>query len=295
MTMIQEAHDAAQAGHAASEQINIGEIILHHTSDAYSFGFEPFWHVTWEKWPDVHLGGLTLNFTPTKHVIFMAIAAALVLLTMWVAKRGLEKQRAGERAPKGFSGFIEYVVLWLRDDVAIANIGHNGARFAPLVVGLFFFICYMNLLGLLPWGATATGNLAVTATLAIVVFLIVEISGFMTLGFKGYLRTIAPPVPGVSGVGALVLGAVLVPIEILGKLVKPFALAVRLFGNMTAGHFVILSMTGIILYFGSWLIGGVTAVVIASLLLLETLVAALQAYVFALLTATFIGLMQHEH
>ena len=278
------------------QAINIGEIILHHTSDEYSIGMDPLWRVSWEKWPDLHLGGLTVNITPTKHVIFMALAAVLVLVAMAVAKRGLQRQRAHERAPKGFAGFIEFLVLWARDEIAIASIGtHDGPRFAPFVVGVFFFILCMNLLGLLPWGATATGNLAVTGTMAIVVFLTVEISGFVKLGPGGYLRTIFPKVPGVSGVGGAVLTVFMAPIEILGKLVKPFALAVRLFGNMTAGHFVILSLVGIILFFGNWLIGGVTAVLIAAIMLLELLVGALQAYVFALLTATFIGLMQHEH
>jgi F-type H+-transporting ATPase subunit a len=276
------------------EQINIGEIIFHHTSDASELE-TPFGVIHLPQWPDVHLGGFTVNFSPTKHVVFMILAAALVLLTMWVTKRGLERQRAHERAPHGFAGFIEQIVLWLRDDVVLPNTGSEGAKFAPFVVGLFFFILYMNLLGLVPWGATATGNLAVTATLAILVFLVVEIGGMIKLGFRGYMGTIFMHVPGMSGPGALAISVAMAPIEILGKLVKPFALAVRLFGNMTAGHFVVLSLTGIILFFGNWVIGGVTAVVIAAILLLETLVAALQAYVFALLAATFIGLMQHEH
>jgi len=276
-------------------EVDIGEIILHHTSDEYSIGMEPFWHVSWDKWPDTHLGPITVNLTPTKHVIFMVMAAILVLVTMAVTARGLKKQRAHERAPTGFSGFIEYVVLWLRDELAIDKIGHDGPKYAPLIVGLFFFILYMNLFGLLPWGSTATGNLAVTSTLAILVFFIVEISGFIKQGPKGYLRTIFPHVPGVEGAAGVALAIGMAPIEILGKLVKPFALAVRLFGNMTAGHFVILSLAGIILFFGSWIIGGAAAVLIATIMLLEALVAAIQAYVFALLTATFIGMMQHEH
>lgn len=280
---------------AHSEGINIGEIVLHHTSDAYALDFEPFGTIEWHKWPDVHLGGMTLNFTPTKHVVFMILAATLVLLVMWITKRGLIKQRAHQKAPTGFSGFVEQIVLWVRDDIAIANIGENGAKFAPFIVALFFFVLFMNLLGLLPWGAAATGNLAVTGALAILVFVTVEIGGFLKLGPKGYLGTIFPHVEGVSGIGGAVLTVAMAPIEILSKLVKPFALAVRLFGNMTAGHFVVLSLAGIILFFGSWLIGIPTAIVIALIYLLETLVAGLQAYVFALLAATFIGLMQVEH
>ncbi len=276
------------------EQINIGEIIFHHTSDASELE-TPFGVIHLPHWPDVQIGGLVVNFSPTKHVVFMILAAVLVLLTMAVAKRGLIRQRAHEQAPTGFPGFIEQIVLWLRNDVVIANIGPDGAKYAPFIVGLFFFILYMNLLGLLPWGATATGNLAVTATLAILVFLVVEIGGMIKLGLKGYLGTIFMHVPGMSGPGAVAISLAMAPIEILGKLVKPFALAVRLFGNMTAGHFVVLALLGIILFFGNWIIGGVAAPVIAAIMLLETLVAALQAYVFALLASTFIGLMQHEH
>jgi len=277
------------------QAINIGEIILHHTSDEYSIGMEPLWKVSWEKWPDVHLFGLTFNLTPTKHLIFMALAATLVLLVMWITKRSLIRQRAHLKAPTGFAGFMEFMVLWVRDEVALAGLGPAGARYAPFVVAVFFFILTMNLLGLLPWGATATGNLAVTAAMAILVFLVVEISGFIKLGPKGYLGTIFPRLPGMGPVGTAVMAVAMAPIELMSKLTKPIALAIRLFGNMVAGHFVVLSLVGIVLFFGSWLIGVPSALVVAALMLLETLVAALQAYVFALLTATFIGMMQHEH
>lgn len=279
----------------AGQEIDIGEIILHHTSDAYAIDFEPFGTISWHKWPDLHLGGLTLNLTPTKHVVFMILAAALVLVVMAITKRGLIKQRAHQKAPTGFAGFIEQTVLWVRDDIAIANIGPSGAKFAPFIVALFFFVLMMNLLGLVPWGATATGNLAVTAALAIMVFLVVEVGGLIKLGPKGYLGTIFPHIDGVGGVGGAVLTVAMAPIELLSKLVKPFALAVRLFGNMTAGHFVVLALSGIILFFGSYAIGIPAAIVIALIFLLEILVAALQAYVFALLASTFIGLMQVEH
>lgn len=281
-------------------QIDIGEMVLHHTADAYSIDFYPLGSVSWHRWPDVHIGSMAINLTPTKHVAFMALAATLVFLTMWFAGRSLKKQRAGERAPKGFAAAIEGLVLFVRDEIAVANIGHDGAKFAPLILTLFFFVLYSNLLGLVPWGASPTGNLAVTAALAIVVFLTVEIAGFRKLGAKGYMRTIFPVVPGFSGTGALVLSVAMAPIEVLGKFVKPFALAVRLFGNITAGHFVILSLFGIVFLFGhlgvwSYGIAGVTVALVTSIMLLDLFVAILQAYVFALLAAVFIGLMQHEH
>jgi F-type H+-transporting ATPase subunit a len=279
---------------------NIGEMVMHHTADAYSFGIEPFFVFHWERWPDLHLGPLTVNLTPTKHVVFLGIAALLVFLTMWVAGRGLERQRARERAPKGFANAIEAMVVFVRNDMAIANIGHDGAKFAPFIMALFFFILYCNLLGLIPHGSTPTGNLAVTGALALLTLLVVEIGGMRKLGPTGYLRTIFPSVPGMSGAGAVALSVAMAPIEIIGKLVKPFALAVRLFGNMTAGHFVILSLFGVIFLFGhlhywNWGIGGLTALLVVGIMLLEIFVAFLQAYVFALLSSVFIGLMQHEH
>jgi len=279
---------------------DIGEVVMHHTADAYAIGIEPFFTLEWHRWPDIHLGPLTLNLTPTKHVVFLFVAAALVFVTMWYAGRQLERQRAGERAPRGFANAIEALVLFVRNDIAIANIGHHGAKFAPYIMALFFFILYANLLGLLPHGSTPTGNLAVTGALAITAFLTIEISGLVTLGPRGYLRTIFPAAPGLSGVGALAMSIAMGPIEILGKFVKPFALAVRLFGNMTAGHFVILSLFGLIFLFGHlevwrWAIGFVTAGLVLGIMLLELFVAFLQAYVFALLTSVFIGLMQHEH
>jgi F-type H+-transporting ATPase subunit a len=289
------------------ESPNIGDVVLHHTADAYSFGIETglsqfeFLNFHWGKFlPDIRLGPLTLNLTPTKHVVFLFIAAGLVFVTMWWTGRRLEGQRAGERAPSGLANAMEAIVLFVRNDIAIANIGHDGAKFAPYIMTLFFFILYANLLGLLPHGATATGNIAVTGALAITAFLVIEISGLVKLGPMGYLRTIFPRVPGMSGAGGAAISLAMAPIEVVGKFVKPFALAVRLFGNMTAGHFVILSLLGLIFLFGhvegwNWGIGIVTAALVLGIMLLEIFVAFLQAYVFALLTAVFIGLMQHEH
>jgi len=279
---------------------NIGEVILHHTADAWTIDFYPFGTIHLPRWPDIHIGSLVVNLSPTKHVYFLVLAAVLVFLTMYVAGRIMKKQRAHEATPRGFAGAVEAMVLFVRNDIAIANIGHDGAKFAPLIMTLFFFILYSNLLGLFPWGASPTGNLAVTAALAILVFVTVEVSGMIKLGPKGYLRTIFPQIPGIGGVGGAVMSVAMAPIEIISKLVKPFALAVRLFGNMTAGHFVILSLFGIIFLFGhlegwNWIIGLITAMLVLAIMMLELFVAFLQAYVFALLSAVFIGLMQHEH
>jgi F-type H+-transporting ATPase subunit a len=283
-----------------SEQLDIGEMVLHHTADAWTIDLAPFATIHLPRWPDVHLGPLTVNLSPTKHVVFMILAALLVFLTMWIGARSIDRRRREGKAPKGFGNAVEAMVLYVRNEIAIANIGHDGAKFAPFILTLFFFVLYANLLGLLPWGASATGNLAVTAALAIMVFLTVEIAGMLKLGPKGYMHTLFPQLPGLGGVGGAVMSVAMFPIEVLGKLVKPFALAVRLFGNMTAGHFVILSLFGIIFLFGQlyvWNvgIGIVTATLVTGIMMLEIIVALLQAYVFALLSAVFIGLMQHEH
>ncbi len=283
------------------EEVDIGEILMHHTADAYGLDFTPLFHWEWGKvLPDLHVAGITLNLTPTKHVIFMVLAAVLVFLTMWTAGRRLEQQRAAERAPKGFANAVEAMALWIRSDVAIANIGHDGAKFAPYIMSLFFFLLFCNLLGLLPWGATPTGNIAVTGGMAILSLFMIEMSGLVKLGLRGYLKTIFPPVEGVGRVGGVVLSVAMAPIEILGKLVKPFALCVRLFGNMTAGHFVILALFGMIFLFGHiqmWnlAIGVGSALIVLAVMLLEIIVAFVQAYVFTLITAVLIGVILHAH
>ncbi|HJS46996.1 MAG TPA: F0F1 ATP synthase subunit A [Gemmatimonadales bacterium] len=287
--------------HAAGGPPDIGAMVLHHTADAWQVDLYPVGTIQLPRWADIHLGPLTLNLSPTKHVVYLILAAGLVFLSMWLAGRALTRQRAGERAPKGFAAAMEGFVLFVRNDIAIANIGREtGARYAPFVMTLFFLVLYCNLLGLVPWGATPTGNLAVTGALAILTFLAIEVGGFIQLGPKGYFHTIFPKVEGLGGAGAVAMSIGMAPIEVLSKLVKPFALAVRLFGNMTAGHFAILAMFGIIFLFGNlqgwnYAIGVATAAVVVGLMMLEIIVAFLQAYVFALLSAVFIGLMQHEH
>jgi F-type H+-transporting ATPase subunit a len=236
-----------------------------------------------------------IDVSPTKHVVYMAVAALLVFLSIWWGGRQVVRRHREGKAPRGFGGTVEALVLFIRNDVAIANIGHGGERFAPLILTLFFFILYCNLLGLLPWGATPTGNVAVTGGLALMAFLTIEGSGMAALGPKGYLKTIVMVPPGMTGIGALIMAMIMTPVELIGKIVKPFALCLRLFANMTAGHFVILALLGLIFVFGNWLVAGGTVLFVLFMLVLELLVAFLQAYIFALLTSVFIGLMQHEH
>ena len=280
---------------------DIGGMIFAHTADARGLELPFVGHVALPQWAPVHVGGMAIDLSPTKHVVFLLVAAFLVWLTMWLTGRALERQRAqGSGAPRGVASMIEAMVLFVRNDVAIANIGHRGAKFAPYVLTLFWLILYCNLLGLIPFGATATGNLAVTGALALTALVTIEVSGMVALGPKGYLKTIAFVPPGTTGVTAVLLTLIMIPVELIGKIVKPFALMLRLFANMTAGHFVILSLMGMIFIFGHlsyarWAIAGGSVAFMLFMYALELFVAFLQAYIFALLVSVFIGLMQHEH
>jgi F-type H+-transporting ATPase subunit a len=280
---------------------DIGGMIFEHTADAHALELPFVGHVALPQWAPVHVGRMVIDLSPTKHVVFLLTAAFLVWLTMWLTGRALERQRAqGSGAPRGLASMVEAMVLFVRNDVAIANIGHRGALFAPYILTLFWLILYCNVLGLLPFGATATGNLAVTGALAFTAMLTIEISGMVALGPKGYAKTIVFVPPGTTGVTAVLLTLIMIPVELIGKVVKPFALMLRLFANMTAGHFVILSLMGMIFIFGRlsyarWVIAGGSVAFMLFMFALELLVAFLQAYIFALLTSVFIGLMQHEH
>ena len=275
---------------------------MHHTADLPEIEFDGIGTLHLPHWSDIHLGPITLNMSPTKHLVFMVLAATLVFATMWFLGRSLNKQRAGQNAPRGLANVLEGFVLWVRDEICIANIGEEaGRKYAPFVMTIFFFLLYGNVLGLLPWGASFTGNLAVTAAMAAMAFAVIELAGMTKLGFKGYMRTIFPKVAGMSGAGAVVISVAMGPIEILGKVVKPFALCFRLFGNMVAGHFVIIALIGMIFMAGGlgalpfWGIGLVTASLVMMIMVLEIIVAFVQAYVFAIITAVLVGMMQHEH
>jgi F-type H+-transporting ATPase subunit a len=277
---------------------DIGAMILHHTGDSHVVEL-PFGLGEWHLPGPWYIGNIDVS--PTKHVVFMILAAFLVFVTLWYGGRQVAKRHREGRAPRGLGAAVEALVLFVRNDVAIANIGHGGEKFSPYILTLFFFILYCNLLGLLPWGAAATGNIAVTAALALTAFLTIEISGFVALGPKGYLKTIVMVPPGMTGIGAVIMAMIMTPVELVGKIVKPFALTLRLFANMTAGHFVILVLLGLIFVFSTAPAAiryGVAAGAVGLtlfMMFLELLVAFLQAYIFALLTSVFIGLMRHEH
>jgi F-type H+-transporting ATPase subunit a len=287
---------AAPTQHAApSNQIDI----MHHLTDSHELE-TPFGVVHLPQWEPIHLGGLAIDLSPTKHLVYMLLAATIVALVFVLSARSVAGAQARGRPPKGFAGSMEALALYIRQEVVLPNVGHHGEGYAPYLLTLFFFILAMNLLGLLPWGATATGNIAVTAALAVMAFLVIEVTGMQTLGPKGYLKTIfylPAGLPGGPG-GAILkvfLLAVMTPIEVIGKLAKPFALAVRLFANMTSGHVLVLALIGLTFLFQSYAVGLGASVLATGVMLLELFVAFLQAFVFTLLTSVFIGLMRAEH
>jgi F-type H+-transporting ATPase subunit a len=242
-------------------------------------------------WDPVVIGRLHINFSPTKHVVMLLLAAFIATAVLVGAARAQARETHQTGHPKGFAAGIEAVVLYLRNEVILPNVGHHGNAYVPFALTLFFFILTANLLGLIPYLSTATGNISVTATLAIITFVVVEIAGIKAQGV-GYLNTIfywnkELPLPM-----RVLMFLIMSPVEILGKFTKPFALAIRLFANMTAGHIVVLALIGLIFVFNSYVVAVAPFIMAVLIMMLELFVALLQAYIFTLLSSVFIGLIR---
>jgi F-type H+-transporting ATPase subunit a len=241
-------------------------------------------------WAPVHIGGLEVNLSPTKHVVFMLLSAFLAIVILVGSAQAQRRHQNEAGHTKGFAGGIEAMVLYLRNEVVLPNVGPHGEKFVPFGLTLFFFILLMNLFGLIPYGATATGNIAVTATLAIITLVVVEVTGMVTQGV-GYLNTIFYWNKDLPLFMRPIMFIVMTPVEIISKLSKPFALAIRLFANMTAGHIVVLALIGLIFAFKS-IASGAPFLMAVAIMALELFVALLQAYIFTLLASVFIGLIR---
>jgi F-type H+-transporting ATPase subunit a len=272
------------------------DFITPHITDSHHLEypcFEPGFacHVELPHWAPVHIGPVTLDLSPTKHVVMLLIAATLCLITLLLAARAHKRQHLSRGQPKGFANGIEALVLYIRQEVVLPNVGHHGEKYAPFILSLFFFILFANLLGLIPYGSTATGNISVTGTLAIITFVMVEVAGMRALG-KGYIKTIVYWPSDQPLLMKALLTPLLTPLEFFGKFTKPVALAIRLFANMTAGHIVVLALIGLIFTFGSYAIAPLPLLMALAIMVLEVFIAFLQAYVFALLASVFIGLIR---
>ena len=275
-----ESAEHAAAAHGAAEHggaFNPQDLLGHHVLDAQTLEVPFLGEV---HLPTLHFGSFALPIT--RHVVMMWIAAAIVLLVAGFAAR----RRA--RVPGRVQSLVEIMVLFVRDELARKSIGHGADRYVPFLLTVFFFIMTCNYLGLLPYAATATSNISVTAGLALLALFMTQAAGIRQYGLAGHAKNLIPP-----GLPAWLL-PIMIPVEILGILTKPFALCVRLFANMTAGHVIILSLFSIIFLLKSILFGVFISVPFALFIYgIELLVAFLQAYIFTMLTALFIGMSAH--
>jgi F-type H+-transporting ATPase subunit a len=295
---------------AASEQAVPEEvdIITPHITDSYEIEL-PYWRPPFARhfclgrhvgehgcgplWDPVHIGSLELQLSPTKHVLMLFLAATLASLVLIGTARAHTRHTHTVGRPKGFAAGLEGMVLYIRNEVIMKNIGPHGEGYAPYLLTIFFFLLFANLLGLIPYGSTATGNISVTATMAILTLIVTEISGIRSQGL-GYLNTIFYWNKDLHPVMRVVMFFVMTPVEIASKLTKPFALSIRLFANMTAGHIVVLAFIGLIFAFK--LPAGLAPLLMAiGIMLLEIFVSFLQAFIFTLLTTVFIGQMRVAH
>jgi F-type H+-transporting ATPase subunit a len=272
------------------------DFITPHITDAHTLDY-PCFHTGFvceyelPRWDPIHIGRLAIDISPTRHVVMLWVAALLCIVTTLWALRAHNRKTLQGKAPSGFGNGLEALVLYLRNEVVIPNVGPHGNGYVPYLLTLFFFILFANLLGLIPYGSTATGNISVTATLAIVTFIVIELAGIKAQG-KAYINTIVFWPHDMSLGMKLFISPILTPIELIGKLTKPFALAIRLFANMISGHVVLLALISLIFTFGSWLLVPAPILIALAISLLELFVAFLQAFIFTLLSSVFIGLIR---
>ena len=223
----------------------------------------------------------------TKNVASLLVSVVIILVLFIGAARSYAKN--GAAAPRGLAGFVEPLVVFVRDDIAKNNIGPHYKKFVPLLLTIFFFIWVNNLMGLVPFfpgGANVTGNIAVTMVLAFVAFVVTNVNGN-----RHYWKHILW-MPGLP----VAVKPLLAIVEIIGIFTKPFSLMIRLFANITAGHIIVLSLVSLVFIFETVWVSPVSVLLTLFISVLELLVAALQAYIFMLLTALYLGAaLQEEH
>ncbi len=255
---------------SAHELFKIDDYIMQHVLNSNE------WHVPFL--PPIHLPPIL-----SLHAVMVILCAALlVFLFCFIYKKN-------ERVPTGMTNALEAFVQFIRDEIAIPSLGKDdGMKLTPLLCTFFFFILSLNLIGLIPMFATATANINVTGALAFITFFLITVGAMYKNGIAGFFKALIP-----SGVPAPIL-ILIFPLELVGIFIKSFALMIRLFANMLAGHMVILSLLGLVVMLGAYALPAVVLAVAVSAL--EVFVAFLQAYIFTLLSAVFIGQMHHpEH
>lgn len=229
------------------------------------------------------LNAAPLDFSITKNAAQLMISAVvLILIFTSIAKS--YKTTGITSAPKGKQSFFEPLIVFVRDDLAKGNIGHGYEKYVPYLLTVFFLILLNNVFGLVPIGANLTGNIAFTLVLSVITLIVTNVNANGAYWHHIFM----PPAP-------MWLWPILIPIEVVGILTKPFALMIRLFANMTAGHIIVISLVGLIFFFESLAISPVSVAFALFIDVLECLVAFLQAYIFTMLTALFIGAATADH
>jgi F-type H+-transporting ATPase subunit a len=232
----------------------------------------------------VEPGVQVYDFSLSRNVVQMIIALTILVLLMTSIAKKYRQGQGINSAPKGWQNAIEPVITFIRDEVAKPNLAHKYPKYLPYLLTVFFFILINNIFGLIPGSANVTGNIAFTAILGVISFLVIIVSG--NKHYWGHI--VNPPVPfGIK--------FIMVPVEILGMFTKPFALIIRLFANMLAGHIIIICLISLIFIFGSlsrgigWGFSVISIAFSVFIFLIEILVAFIQAFIFTNLTAVFIG------
>ncbi len=234
-------------------------------------------------------GKKILNLSITKNVASMILSTILLFFILGKTSRSYKNKK---EAPKGVQSFLEPIILFVREDIIKSNIGPKHEKYTMFLLTVFFFILINNLLGLTPGAANVTGNISVTFVLSMFTFIIITFSAN-----KGYWKHLVKP-PGTPAA----LLPIMIPIEIFGVFTKPFALMIRLFANITAGHIIIFSLISLIFVASNngenvvagWSVAPISVLFVLFIFLIEILVAFLQAYIFTLLSAVFIGLAVKE-
>ncbi len=222
-----------------------------------------------------------LDFSITKNVVFILLA---VILMFWLFTKMAKTYKPGQ-APKGVAKFFEPIVLYVRDEIAIPNIGEKDyKKYMNYLLTVFFFVWLVNIFGLTPFGSNVTNSITVTFALAMFTFVLTQFTAKSTY-WKHIFWMPGVPVP---------MKIILAPIELLGVFIKPFSLMIRLFANITAGHIVMMSLIGLIFIFKNWIGGTLSFGLAFAISLIEVLVAALQAYIFTMLSALYFGQASEE-
>jgi F-type H+-transporting ATPase subunit a len=223
------------------------------------------------------------DFSITKNVFMMLVVSIIMFLLFTSLAKSYAKNGG---IAKGAGRFFEPIILYIRDDIAIPNIGEKKyKKYMSYLLTIFFFVWFLNIFGLTPLGVNVTGNIAITAGLALITYLITTFTA--NKNYWGHIFWM----PGVPTPMKLVLA----PIELLGTIIKPFSLMIRLYANIVAGHVVLMSIIGLMFIFKNWLGSSLSFVLAFALSLLEILVAALQAYIFTMLSALYFGAANEEH